>query len=96
MNQLRENIKPYSKAIVKLLKGTVDKKEAIWNDVLNYQAEIQGYISKIGLELIVKEEDGFAFVKQFENNSFLKYFFLPIRNPLVMSLISPKCKKFNK
>ena len=68
MNQLRENIKPYSKAIVKLLKGTVDKKEAVWNDVLNYQAEIQGYISKIGLELIVKEEDGFAFVKQFEIN----------------------------
>lgn len=66
MNQLRENLKPYSKAIVKLLKGTVDKKDPIWIDILNYQADIQSYISKIGLELILKEEDGFAFLKQFE------------------------------
>lgn len=66
MNQLHENIKPYSKAIVKLLKGTIDKNDVVWNDILNYQNEIHEYISKIGLELIVKESDGFAFLKQFE------------------------------
>ncbi|MCD8454226.1 DUF4194 domain-containing protein [Tenacibaculum finnmarkense genomovar ulcerans] len=66
MKQLHQNIKPYSKAIVKLLKGTVNKNESIWNDILIYQNEIQEYISKIGLELIVKENDGFAFLKQFE------------------------------
>ena len=66
MNQLHENIKPYSKAIVKLLKGTIDKNDIVWNDILNYQNEIQEYLSKIGLELIVKESDGFAFLKQFE------------------------------
>ena len=66
MNQLHENIKPYSKAIVKLLKGTVESKENIWKDILTYQTEIQNYISQIGLELIIKEDDGYAFIKQFE------------------------------
>lgn len=69
MNTLQENIKPYSKAIVKLLKGTINKSDIIWNDILIYQNEIQEYISKIGLELIVKENDGFAFLKQFEIDS---------------------------
>ncbi len=33
---------------------------------LTYQIEIQNYISQIGLELIIKEDDGYAFIKQFE------------------------------
>lgn len=58
------NLKPYSKAIVKLLKGVVEYSDTSWNDILRYQAEIQDYISVIGLELIVKKEEGFAFLKQ--------------------------------
>ena len=69
MNQLHENIKPYSKAIVKLLRGTVDKKDGVWADILNYQTEIQEYINTLGLHLILKEDDGFAFLKQFEIDS---------------------------
>ena len=57
--------KPYSKAIVKLLKGIVEKNDVVWNDVLNYQSDIQNYIAVMGLELIVKKDEGFAFVKQF-------------------------------
>ena len=59
-------IKPYSKAIVKLLKGIVEKNDVVWNDVLNYQSDIQNYIAVMGLELIVKKDEGFAFVKQFK------------------------------
>jgi len=66
MSALQENIKPYSKAIVRLLKRTINKNDTAWDDILNYQNEIQEYLSKIGLELIVKENDGFAFLKQFE------------------------------
>lgn len=64
---LRENIKPYSKAVVKLLKvkGRVDKIDPIWDDVVLYEKDIAKYISEIGLELIIREEDGYAFVKQF-------------------------------
>lgn len=57
-------IKPYSKAIVLLLKKTVEKNSLVWNDIITYQVEIQDYLSVIGLELVVKKDEGFAFVKQ--------------------------------
>ena len=44
-------IKPYSKAIVFLLKKTVEKNSPVWEDIINYQIEIQEYLSVIGLEL---------------------------------------------
>jgi hypothetical protein len=68
MSSLERNIKPYSKAIVKLLKGSIEHTSNVWDDVVNYQTEIQDYISQIGLELIVKKEEGFAFIKQFEDS----------------------------
>lgn len=68
MNSLENNIKPYSKAIVKLLKAPIERNSSLWDDVINYQFEIQDYISQIGLELIVKKDEGFAFVKQFEDS----------------------------
>ncbi len=68
MIDLEKNIKPYSKAIVRLLKGPVERTSIAWQDILNYQDEIQSYISVIGLELIIKKEEGFAFVKQFEDS----------------------------
>lgn len=57
-------IKPYSKAVIKLLKGVVENNDVVWNDLLTYQADIQNYISTMGLELIVKKDEGFAFMKQ--------------------------------
>lgn len=65
---LEKNIQPYSKAIVKLLKSPVERTSTVWEDVINYQREIQEYINQIGLELIVKKDEGFAFVRQFENS----------------------------
>lgn len=58
------NIKPYSKAIVKLLKGIMEYTDTAWEDILRYQTEIQDYVSVIGLDLIVKKDEGFAFLKQ--------------------------------
>lgn len=57
-------IKPYSKAVVKLLKGVVENNDTIWSEILTYQTEIQDYISLMGLELILKKDEGFAFIKQ--------------------------------
>lgn len=68
MSSLEQNINPYSKAIVKLLKGVVERNSNVWDDVIFYQNEIQEYISQVGLELILKKDDGFAFVKQFEDS----------------------------
>lgn len=56
--------KPYSKAIILLLKKTVEKGSPVWEDIINYQVEIQDYLVVIGLELILKKDEGFAFVKQ--------------------------------
>lgn len=56
--------KPYSKAIILLLKKTVEKGSPVWDDIINYQIEIQEYLAVIGLELILKKDEGFAFVKQ--------------------------------
>jgi len=50
------------------LKSTVERNSNVWYDVINYQNEIQDYLGKIGLELIVKKDEGFAFVKQLEDN----------------------------
>ncbi|WP_306566556.1 DUF4194 domain-containing protein [Flavobacterium lindanitolerans] len=68
MSNLEQNITPYSKAIVKLLKSPVERTSNVWDNIIHYQTEIQEYISQIGLELIVKKEEGFAFVKQFEDS----------------------------
>ena len=56
--------KPYSKAIILLLKKTVEKGSPVWEDIISYQVEIQDYLAVIGLELILKKDEGFAFVKQ--------------------------------
>ena len=68
MSLLEKNITLYSKAIVRLLKSTVERTSNVWEDIINYQHEIQEYIGQIGLELIVKKDEGFAFVKQLEDN----------------------------
>lgn len=68
MSSLEKKIKPYSKAIVRLLKSTVERTSNVWEDIINYQHEIQEYIGQIGLELIVKKDEGFAFVKQLEDS----------------------------
>lgn len=68
MSSLEQHTTPYSKAIVKLLKSPVERTSTVWDDVINYQFEIQEYISQIGLELIVKKDEGFAFVRQLEDS----------------------------
>ena len=69
MNTLEEHRKPYSAAIVKLLKGVVERNSGAWESIIMYQSEIQEYIAVIGLELILKKDEGFAFVKQTESEN---------------------------
>jgi hypothetical protein len=69
MSTLEQYQKTYSRAIIKLLKGTVDRSSNEWDNIANhYQLEIQDYLKQIGLELIVKKNEGFAFVRQYENS----------------------------
>ena len=67
MSNLEQHIKPYSKAIVKLLKQPIENNQSLWQDVLNYQVEIQNYLNLIGLELVVKKDEGFAYLRELED-----------------------------
>ena len=55
----------YAGVIIKLLQGPVyaDDKN-IWRELLSWQSAIKDYFSKIGIELIINEPDGFARVMQ--------------------------------
>lgn len=55
-----------SLALVALLKGVVyqDADEALWHSVLERRSAVTDYVSVIGLELIVDEAEGYAFLRQ--------------------------------
>lgn len=58
-------IAPYGRTVVRLLKGPVEVTDTnAWEDILNYQSEINKYLMNIGIELIVKRDEGFAYIKQ--------------------------------
>lgn len=65
MSGLRSNLKEYSLATARLVKGPVNSSDSVWDDILFYRESIQKYVNIIGLELIIKENDGYAFLKQF-------------------------------
>lgn len=56
---------PFAAVIIKLLQGPVyvDDKN-IWRELSAWQSAIQEYFGKIGMELIISEQDGFARVLQ--------------------------------
>lgn len=55
----------YAHVIIKLLQGAIyaDDK-SLWRDLQSYATPIQDYFAKIGVELDISEEDGFARIKQ--------------------------------
>lgn len=58
-------IASYGRTVVRLLKGPVEMTDTkAWEDILNYQSEINKYLMNIGIELIVKRDEGFAYIKQ--------------------------------
>lgn len=56
---------PFAAVIIKLLQGPVyaDDKN-IWRELMSWQSPIQDYFGKIGIELVINEQDGFARVLQ--------------------------------
>ncbi len=56
---------PYAPAVIKLLQGVVYHDDAAtWNLLLAHQSAIEEYLGRIGLEVLVHEADGFAYVRQ--------------------------------
>lgn len=60
-------IKPYSHILVALLKGVVyNHQEKIWNELLKpeNESDVKRYFSDINLELIIDKAEGYAYLKQ--------------------------------
>ncbi len=56
---------PYAALLLRLLQGVVyDEDRRAWERLLAYQAQIRAYFATIGLELLLNEAEGFAFLTQ--------------------------------
>ncbi len=61
----------YAHVIIKLLQDVLyDEEKTTWSDLLTYQIPVRDYFAKIGLELHLDEREGFAFLKQPEEEDF--------------------------
>ncbi len=60
-------VSPYASVVIKLLQGPVysDEKDT-WRELQSYSAQLHEYFGKIGIRLVISEDDGFARVKQDE------------------------------
>ena len=57
----------YASVVIRLLQSVIyDDDRKYWNDILNNEASVRDYFSKIGIELILNRQDGFAYLKQVE------------------------------
>lgn len=58
-------VTPYAPVVLKLLQNPLFSDEAAaWNLLLTYLTPVQEYFARIGLEVRVHEEDGFAYLHQ--------------------------------
>ncbi|PZF72112.1 DUF4194 domain-containing protein [Taibaiella soli] len=57
-------ILPYTSVFIKLLKGPVEYLErAAWEKLLLYKKELILFLQQLGLQLIIDEEDGYAYLR---------------------------------
>lgn len=56
----------FSTAMVALLKGIINRETQLvhWNTILSQRAQMEDYVAKIGLTLMIDETDGYAYLKQ--------------------------------
>lgn len=60
-----DQIMPYAPAVIRLLQGTLSVDDAaVWNILLLHETPVREYLAKIGLELVLNEIDGYAFLRQ--------------------------------
>ncbi len=61
-------IPKYAPLLIKLLQGIIyDDDKANWNDILAFQHQIRSYFTTMGIELILNEQEGFAYLSQPDN-----------------------------
>lgn len=59
----------YAHIIIKLLQDVIyDDDKSTWSDLLTYQFPIRDYFAKIGVQVYLDEREGFAFLRQIEDD----------------------------
>jgi hypothetical protein len=62
---------PWSVAAVRLLQGVVyAEEEKVWNLVLGSRSPLESYFTNLGLLLVVDESEGFAYLRQLEEDEY--------------------------
>ena len=59
-------VDPYAAVVVRLLNGELIESDKLWQDLLEYRVPISQYFARIGIEVIIDQRDGFAFLRQQE------------------------------
>lgn len=63
------DLQPYAVSIIHLLQGPVYSEDKCWEELLLYRREITAHWRQLGIELIVEEKDGYAFLHQVEDEN---------------------------
>ena len=55
-----------SPLLIHLLKGVLyrDQQEALWQSLLTLQGRVRDYVTVLGLELVLDEAEGYAYLRQ--------------------------------
>lgn len=63
----QQKVQPWARCAARLLRGALhDDEEEQWNRLIIYKAEIIGWFEQIGVELIIDQKDGYAYLRQIE------------------------------
>lgn len=92
--------------IITLLKGVIyqEGEASLWNALLNLQARVRDYVTVLGLELVLDESEGYAFLrarKDSEDEGIAKLPRLVARRPLtfpvslLLALLRKKLAEFD-
>ena len=61
----KNSILPYAPVIIRLLQGVAyDDNREMWNALIDHQVQIKEYFDIIGVDVLIYESEGFAFLKQ--------------------------------
>jgi len=63
----QQRVQPWARCAARLLRGALhDDEEDHWNKLVIYKIELIGWFELIGVELIIDQRDGYAYLRQTE------------------------------
>lgn len=65
MNNIETTLAPYAAIVIRLFQGVIyDEEIMTWQNLLTYQKDIADFFGRIGVELIINTNEGFALIRQ--------------------------------